>query len=84
MHEKLGETAGVIWDMTAGYRIPGFDMTWFEVALTVLLQGNGGIIQLITTAVTKAVEYMIAEVIKPLVEPVIAEYTYYMVDALAA
>lgn len=83
MHEKLGETAGVIWDMTAGYRIPGLDMTGFEVALTILLQGNSGVIQLVTTVVTKAVEYLLSEVIKPFVEPIIAEYTYYIVDALS-
>ena len=84
VHNKLGEVPGVIWDMTTGYKIPGLDMTGFEVALTLLLQGNGGIVQLITTVVTKAVEYMISEIIKPIVGPVIAEYTYYIVDALFA
>ena len=82
VHEKLGDVAGTLWDATAGYKIQGLDMTVFEVALTLLLQGNGGVIQLITTVVTKIVESLLLEIIKPLVEPVVAEYTYYLATAV--
>jgi len=83
VHEHLGETAGCIWDAVAGYRVPGVEMTVFEIALTLLFQGSGGtIFQLIITGLTKVIEELLARVIEPVVIPVIEEHAYYIAEAV--
>ncbi|MCD6485546.1 MAG: hypothetical protein J7L47_10605 [Candidatus Odinarchaeota archaeon] len=83
VHEHLGETAGHIWDAIAGYKVPGVEMTVFEIALTLLFQGSGGtIFQLIITGLTKAIEALLARVIEPVVMPIIEEHAYYIAEAI--
>ena len=83
VHTTLGETAGIIWDAVAGYKVPGVEMTIFEIALTLLFQGGGGtIFQLIITGLTKVVEELLSAFIAPYIMPIIEEQTYYISETL--